>query len=600
MTIQETSTASGAEHVVWDLSDLYLSTDDPQIDVDIKYAIERANAFREAYLGKIAELTAFDLLQVVQEYEAILEQVQKPAVFASLGWAADTNDSNWSRLVSRTEQVQADVGQILVFFMLEWVAVEEDRVQDILSEAVIAPYRHYLQVMRLSQNHVLSEAEERITSELALSGINGWRRYFGEVMSAARYEYEGKQLTMSEILELVRASDRGVRQNATDAFTIGLENTLHTSTFVFNMMARYRQSMDKLRGYPNWVRHRNIANQSDDRIVSLLVESVTSRYDIVQRHYRLMRKLLGYDELYDYDRYAPYGNSESKVQWPDAKDIVLSAFDRFHPRMADIAGKFFADGWIHAALGSHKRSGAFSHSAIASAHPYILMNYVGSLNNVMTLAHELGHGIHQYLSRGVGNLQQSTPLTTAEMASTFAEMLVFDSLMNQIEDPQERLALRLDKIGDTFATVFRQIAMNRFEDALHTTVRDSGELTTAEISELWMNTQRPMFGDSLTLRDAYSTWWSYIPHFISVPGYVYAYSFGELLVWSIYAEYQTSGDGFADRYIEALAKGGSVWPADLVAPLGVDLHDEKFWHKGLDLIEQMVMDAENDAEGLQS
>jgi oligoendopeptidase F len=299
--------------------------------------------------------------------------------------------------------------------------------------------------------------------------------------------------------------------------------------------------------------------------------------------------------LYDYDRYAPILDEEWHVPWDDAREQVRSSLATFEPQMAEIAGLFFERNWIDAALAPHKRGGAFSSATIPSAHPYILMNYTGTLRNVMTLAHELGHGIHQYLSRGRGFLQAGTPLTTAEMASTFCEMLVFDSLMAEIDDPRVRLANRIEKIADTFATVFRQVSMNRFEDALHTAIRAEGELTAGRLSELWLDTQRAMFGDSLTLRDEYAIWWSYIPHFLAVPGYVYAYAFGELLVWALYARYQAEGDSFSARYLDALAKGGSQWPHEILAPLGVNLKDPAFWHEGLSLIEEMITQAEAEA-----
>lgn len=601
MTTKETPAAlSGAEQIVWDLTDLYQSTDDPQIDADITTLYEKAQAFVERYRGDVGGLGAVALHAAVAEYEQIVELAQKLSVYARLGWSTDSSDTNWARLVTRTDQVNADITQQLVFFQLEWLALDETHTEALTKDPALADYKHLLKVMQLEKDHVMSEGEEKVSSELSLSGINGWRRYFREVMSSSRYEYNGETLTQSEILELTRAADRDVRREASASFSAGLQSSLHASTFVINMMARYRQSMDKLRGYPHWLRYRNISNQTDDRTVDVLIDSVTSRYDIVARYYYMTRGILGYEKLYDYDRYAPIASDETKIQWGDAKDMVLSSFDRFHPQMAMIAGEFFENQWIHAALGDYKRGGAFSASAVASVHPYILMNYAGNLRNVMTLAHELGHGIHQYLSRPVGQLQQSTPLTTAEMASTFAEMLVFDSLMSQLEDPLQRLALRVDKIGDTFATVFRQVAMNRFEDGVHTAIRQQGELTSDELSDIWLRTQQDMFKDSVIMRDEYRTWWSYIPHFIDVPGYVYAYSFGELLVWALYAEYQRQGKGFAEQYIYALAKGGSVWPEELVAPLGIDLHDENFWHRGLTLIEEMVAEAENEVQQLNS
>jgi oligoendopeptidase F len=319
---------------------------------------------------------------------------------------------------------------------------------------------------------------------------------------------------------------------------------------------------------------------------------VTSRYDIVARYYRLKRKLLGVDVLFDYDRYAPLPAADRRYSWDEGRAVVLDAYAQFHPRMAEIAGMFFEQNWIDAPVRPGKRGGAYSARVVPSVHPYVFLNYQAKPRDVMTLAHELGHGVHQYLAREQGLLQSDTPLTTAEMASTFGEALVFSDMMARERDPHVRLAMLTAKLEDSFATVFRQVAMNRFEDAIHTTRRNEGELTAERFSALWLETQRAMFGDSVTLTDDYGLWWSYIPHFIDYPGYVYAYAFGELLVLALYARYQEVGPDFADGYIDALRAGGSNWPHEIVRPLGVDLNDPKFWHQGLQILEDQVSQAE--------
>jgi oligoendopeptidase F len=333
-------------------------------------------------------------------------------------------------------------------------------------------------------------------------------------------------------------------------------------------------------------------NEVDDATVEALVEAVTSRYDLVARFYTLKRKLLGLDELFDYDRYAPIGEAETRYDWGEARDVVEAAYGDFHPRMGNIVGTFFDRRWIDAALGEGKRGGAFSHGAVPSAHPYILMNYTGKIRDVQTLAHELGHGVHQYLSRKQGALQAHTPLTTAETASVFGEMLVFQRLMQAEEDPGNRLAMLVSKIDDTIATVFRQVAMNRFEERLHTARRTTGELGADQLAAHWMETQRAMFEGSVTLGDHYRHWWSYIPHFLHTPGYVYAYAFGELLVLALYARYQDEGPEFAGKYLGLLEAGGSDWPHNLVGKLGIDLTDLGFWKQGLSAIEDLVERAE--------
>ncbi|MEJ5200506.1 MAG: M3 family oligoendopeptidase, partial [Anaerolineae bacterium] len=322
------------------------------------------------------------------------------------------------------------------------------------------------------------------------------------------------------------------------------------------------------------------------------VEAVTARYDIVARYYRLKRRLLGVDELFDYDRYAPLPAADRFYSWDKAREIVLNAYAGFDRRMADIAAMFFERRWIDAAVRPGKRGGAFSAATVPSVHPYVLLNYEARPRDVMTLAHELGHGVHQKLAAVQGLLQADTPLTTAETASVFGEMLVFQDLLAREEKPEVRLAMLTAKIEDSFATAFRQISMNRFEDAVHTARRTEGELSAERICELWMATQRPMFGDSVTLTDNYALWWSYIPHFITTPGYVYAYAFGELLVLALYARYRQAPAGFADAYLAMLAAGGSDWPHEIVKPLGVDLTDPGFWQNGLGILDEMVREAE--------
>ena len=342
-----------------------------------------------------------------------------------------------------------------------------------------------------------------------------------------------------------------------------------------------------------------MANETDDATVDALVNAVTSNYPMVQRYYKLKAKLLGLDNMYDYDRYAPMMQNEATITWEEARKMVMDSYTEFHPNMGDITAKFFDKNWIDAAIKPGKRGGAYSASTVPSVHPYVFMNFDGKIRDVQTLAHELGHGVHQYLSRQQGPLQAGTPLTTAETASVFGEMLVFQNLLKELSDPKEKLALIVGKIDDTIATVFRQISMNRFENAMHTARREEGELTTEKFSELWMEQQKALYGDSVTLTDEYGIWWSYIPHFLHTPGYVYAYAFGELLVLALYEEFTENPDGFADRYMELLSAGGSEWPHDLVAKMGLDIRDPEFWNKGLSSFEKMIDEAEELASNLE-
>jgi oligoendopeptidase F len=374
--------------------------------------------------------------------------------------------------------------------------------------------------------------------------------------------------------------------------TEALQPGLPVRTFILNTVAADAGIDDRLRQYPSWIAARNLGNEIDDVTVDALVTSVTSRYDLPERWYKLKANLLSLDELTEHDRYAPLLPDEHKVSWDEARDIVLDSYGSFSGQMADIVSGFFGR-YIDAPPAPGKQGGAFSHPAIPSQHPYVLLNFTGDRRDVMTLAHELGHGVHQVLAAKQGQFNASTPLTLAETASIFGETVTFGRLLAEEDDPQARLALVAGRLEDIFASVFRQVAMNRFEDAVHTARRSEGELSTERIGEAWMHTQRAMFRDSVRLSDEYSTWWSYIPHFIHTPGYVYAYAFGNLLALAIYARYEAEGASFVPSYLELLAAGGSDSPNELAKLVGVDLTDPEFWNAGLSVIEHQLVEAES-------
>ncbi|GAB4421062.1 MAG: M3 family oligoendopeptidase [Anaerolineae bacterium] len=592
MATQATQQRTGAEEVRWDLSDLYAGIDDPQIERDIAQTDARADAFAAAYRGRMLSLSAEELQQAIAEYEAIVEAANRLGVFAHLLWTTDAANPRYGALLQRLTEWEAQLQQKLVFFELEWTNAPDDFAGAMLTAPALAHYRHWLEVTRRYQPHRLTEPEEKILAEKSVTGRSAWARFFSELMGNTRYPFDGEELTQAAILARLYDPDRSVRQRAAQAFTDVLRQQLPTLTYIFNTLAADKASDDRLRRFPSWIASRNLDNQVSDAVVEALIEAVTARYDIVARYYRLKRSLLGLDTLYDYDRYAPLPAAEGHYRWEQARDMVLEAYGKFHPQMAEIAGQFFARSWIDAPPYPGKRSGAYSASAVPSVHPYVFLNFTGSARDVMTLAHELGHGVHQYLSREQGMLQQHTPLTTAEMASTFGEMLVFSDFMARESDPAVRLAMLAHKIEDTFATVFRQISMNRFEHAMHTARRSEGELSSERLSQFWMETQQAMFGDSVELTENYAIWWSYVPHFLQVPGYVYAYAFGELLVLALFARYRQEGDSFAPRYLQVLRAGGSDWPEAILAPLGVDLTAPDFWQEGLREIEGLVAQAE--------
>ena len=592
---------TGAEDVLWDLSVFYSGLDDPQIDADIEKLTTLVDEFQGRWRGKVADMSAADFRAAYQALEAIYDMRGRLGSFAFLNFSTDTGNAAFQAAVARIEELEASLSQKLVFFDLEWNALDDDAAERILAEPLIAEYRYYLEAERRYRPYNLSEAEEQIIIEKQVTGSGAWTRFFTQLTSAFRFDWLGDEVNMTFVLNKLRDADRDAREMAWRKLTDKLREKSMELTFIFNTLALDKANSDRRRGYASWISARNLSNKAGDDVVEALVETATRNYGLVARHYELKRALLGYEELYDYDRYAPLNLKESEAfyVWEQARDIVLEAFDNFSPRMKTVAREFFERNWIHAPVLPNKRGGAFAASTVASANPYVFLNYLGDARDVTTLAHELGHGIHMYLSgKEKGLFALYTPLTTAEMASTFAEMLVFQDLMAAEDDPEVKLSMLTEKIEDTFATVFRQISMNRFEDKMHKSRRDEGELTAERFNELWLETQRDMFGESVTITEEYGSWWSYVPHFLHTPGYVYAYSFGELLVLALYRIYQEQGESFVPKYIDLLAAGDSDYPDRLLANVGVDINDPGFWQKGIDVIEEWVAGAESLARTL--
>lgn len=578
--------------VKWDLSDLYEGIDDDALQQDKKKVHSLADDFTDQYKSNVASLDAAQMNQALQQYEEILELLGKIGSYAHLIWSTNTNNPEYGKLMQEGSELSSEIKQKLVFFDVEWLNIDEQQAKKLMQSDELSHYRHYLESSRLHKDHILSEKEEQILSAKKVTGSSAWNRYFDETMGAARFQLDGEELTQQEALSKLHEPDRDLRKRAHESLTNTFKDKSRSLTFIFNTILADKKTDDELRDYDSWISSRNLSNEIDDETVEILVDSVTNNYSLVQRFYDLKRNLLGYDELYDYDRYAPLIENEKEIAWDEARKTVLDSYSDFHPQMADIAGKFFEQNWIDAAMQEGKRGGAYSASTIPSVHPYVFMNFDGKVRDVQTLAHELGHGVHQYLSAEQGILQASTPLTTAETASVFGEMLVFQKLMGSLDDPKEKLALLISKIDDTIATVFRQISMNRFENSIHKKRRSDGELSTEEFSELWRKSQKGIYGESVTLTTGYDSWWSYIPHFLHTPGYVYAYAFGELLVLALYNAYEQSESGFEDKYIEMLQAGGSDWPENIVAKLGLDITDPEFWSQGLNAIEGMIEQAE--------
>ncbi len=599
--MSQTTSAAG---VTWNLADLYQGLDDPAIDKDLKQALKRAKAFEKKYRRKIRSLKerqAKALTKAVVELESLYEQMDRPLVYAMLLHSGKTDDPKHGALLARTQEARTEINKHLIFFDLEWVAVAKSEAKKLVRKASLKKYRHWLEQKRVWKPYYLSEPEEKILDTKSMTGKSAFGRLFEEITAAMTcpFTHDGKtvELSVQEILAKLYDADRAVRKAAAEGLSAGLKGQSRLLTFIFNTIVHDHQTDCQLRSYPDVMAARNLANEIDAKVVEALMTATEKHYPLVQRYYRLKGKLLNIDQLYDYDRYAPLSGEMPKCDWPTAREIVQESYDAFSPDAGGIVRQFFEKNWIDAELRPGKRGGAFSSSAVPSAHPYILMNFTERLRDVMTLAHELGHGVHQYLSRGRGYLQCDTPLTTAEMASVFGEMLTFRRLQERDPDPRQRLAMLCGKIEDAFATVFRQVVLTRFEQSLHAARQKDGELSPDAIDALWMQANQAMMGDVVTFTPGYASWWSYIGHFIRSPFYCYAYSFGELLVLALYQKYKQDGDKFVPKYLELLSSGGSDAPHVLLAKLDVDVTDPTFWELGLKLLGEMVADAETLAGG---
>jgi len=588
---------TGAEGVRWNLSDLYSGLDDPKIERDLKRSLARAKAFEERYRGGInsPKVTAEFLLQATRELESIQETLGKLMSYAHLVFAADTGDPRHGAFLQSIQEKITGIRNRFIFFELEIVAMPAKRAKALLKDEALSGYRHFIETERRYKPHVLTEPEEKIMEEKSNTGSRAFSRLFDEVINSIEFKVrdrgETKRMTEPEVLALLYDPERSVRRAAAKGLTRGLDEQSRVLTFIFNTLVQDHAITDRLRSYATPMDSRNLSNEIDSRTVRVLMDSTEKNFDMVRTYYTLKRKLLGYRKFYDYDRYAPIFKDTKAFGYKTAGEIVLSSFGEFSPRMSGVAAGFFDKSWIDAELRPGKRGGAFSHSTVPSVHPYVFINYTGRMRDVMTLAHELGHGVHQHLSRGRGYFQCHTPLTTAETASVFAEMLVFHKLKEMETNPRQRLALLSGKLEDIFATVFRQVVLTRFEESLHRARKEDGELTRERISELWIEANKPMFGDSVELSRDYALWWMYIPHFIHSPFYCYAYAFGELLVMALYNKFLREGKPFVSRYMGLLSAGGSDAPEALLKGVGVDISDPGFWQTGLDLLRGMVDEA---------
>jgi oligoendopeptidase F len=586
--------ANSAHGITWDLSDLFSSYEDPRIDAMLKECQARAEAFAKRYRGRIEEsdkLTAESLSQALQELEVIQEALNRVGSYAGLLYAADTSRPEYQDLEQRVEQRSTEIRNLLLFFELEWLMLGDNTATRVTEDPVLATYRHYLKSLRRFRPHTLSEPEEKIINEKDNSGRNAFGRLFSEITSSLTFSLERdgdkQELNLSQILSLLHEPDRALRQRALETLYQGLSQHGQTLTFIYDTLIQDHLTTDRLRHYPNPMIQRHLSNEIDGEAVSKMMDVTEANYGLAHEYFKLKAKLLELPRLALHDQYAPVGKEVRPFPFDQARQVILAAFDAFTPAFRQIASEFFAKKWIDAEIRKGKRGGAFCASPSPQLHPYILCNYDDNLRDVMTVAHELGHGLHGCLSRKQKLFNYDTPLTTAETASVFAEMLVFDHLLAQQTDPQVQIALLAGKIEDIFATVFRQNVLTRFEQMIFN-ARKEKRLTADAVGTFWLEANGKYYGEIVEMPDGYRWGWSYIPHFIHSRFYCYSYVFGQLLVLALYRLYKDEGNAFVTKYLALLEAGGSDSPEALLKPLGVNIQEAAFWQKGFEEIAGLV------------
>ena len=582
----------------WDLEPLVGGDGPDGVEQRMAQALQRAQAFAGRYAGKLTELDSDGLRAAMDELAAIHELIGRAGTYAALRFSTNTADPANGALLQLAQERGTAIETTLLFFDLEWAALDDERAEQLLAGDGLDFCRHHLRNVRRYREHLLSEPEEKVLSEKSLTGASAWTRLFEELTSAIDVQLGGEDGNAPLDVALSRLSlpDRELRRTTAEAVTDALAPGLRTRAYVFNTLLADKGVDDRLRSYTHWLAARNLANEASDESVQALIEAVRGRFEVPRRWYRLKAKLLGLERLADYDRGASIADDEVSFPFAHAREIVLDCYSSFSAELGDVAKRFFDDRRIDAPVRPGKRGGAFCASAVPSVEPYVLLNYTSKRRDVLTLAHELGHGVHFALAARQGIFHQSTPLTLAETASVFGETIVFGRLLDEDSAPASRLALLAENLEDTIATVFRQVAMNRFEDLVHNARREEGELSVERFGELWADSQSELFGDSVEVTDGYRSWWSYIPHFIGTPGYVYAYAYGQLLALSVYERYEQLGAEIVPSYLELLAAGGSKGPEELGQIVGIDLADPGFWDAGLDLVERQLREAEDAAE----
>ena len=582
----------------WDLSDLYAGLDDPAFARDLAAIEAECRSFAETYRGRIATIAGGDdaadtLGTAVAAYEAIEDRMGRLMSYAGLVYSGDTTDPARAKFYGDTQERLTDASSDLLFFTLELNRVDDTVIDAATANPPLARYRPWLEDIRREKPHQLSDEVEKLLLEKSVTGRAAWNRLFDETIASLRFPLRGEDLTLEPTLNKLQDPDESLRRDAAEALSGVFRANLRVFTLITNTLAKDKEISDRWRRFADVADARHLANRVEPEVVAALVEAVTAAYPrLSHRYYRLKARWFGRETLAYWDRNAPLPKVEQRtIPWAEARETVLSAYTAFSPRMAEIARRFFDGGWIDAPVRPGKAPGAFAHPTVPSAHPYVLVNYQGKPRDVMTLAHELGHGVHQVLAAGNGALMAPTPLTLAETASVFGEMLTFRRVLDATRDHRQRRALLAAKVEDMINTVVRQIAFYAFERKVHLARRE-GELTAEQICALWMSVQAESLGPAIRLDAGYEPFWAYIPHFIHSPFYVYAYAFGDCLVNSLYGVYRTAEEGFVERYFALLSAGGTKPYGELLAPFGLDASDPAFWQIGLSMIEGMIAELE--------
>jgi oligoendopeptidase F len=582
---------------VWNLTDLYQSIDDPKVQADLKKADEECIAFEQDFKGKLEEIAkspsaGATLGAAVRRYEALDDLMGRLFSFAGLTRAGDTSDPKHSKFYGDVAERITAASSHLLFFTLELNRIDDALIERALEDPIFGHYRPWVEDTRKDKPYQLEDKIELLFHEKSVTGRNAWIRLFDHTVTDLRFDIDGERLTLEPTLTMLQDADEIKRAKAAGELAKIFKENISTFALVMNVLAKDKEISDRWRGFQDIADSRHLANRVEPEVVEALVAAVRAAFpQISHRYYKMKAKWFGKDKLEHWDRNAPLPKVEQRViAWPEARETVLSAYAAFSPRMADIAKQFFDKNWIDAPVRPGKSSGAFSHPTVPSAHPYVLLNYMGKPRDVMTLAHELGHGVHQVLAAPNGALMASTPLTLAETASVFGEMLTFRALLAKAA-PAQKKAMLVQKVEDMINTVVRQIAFYSFERKIHTE-RKSGELTPEKISDLWMSVQEESLGQAIHLGEGYETYWTYIGHFIHAPFYVYAYAFGDCLVNSLYGVYEKADAGFAERYLTMLAAGGTKHHSELLKPFGLNARDPAFWQTGLKLISSMIDEIE--------